>query len=128
MAQIIQVQTALPDEASARRFAQGLLDERLAACVQIVGPISSMYHWQGKLESSAEWLCLAKTDMALFATIEDRLADWHPYECPELIATPIVAANAAYVAWLQEAVAAALARVSDASTPGASAAARRGPR
>ena len=90
--------TALRDEAE--RIASELVEARLAACVQIVGPIRSTYRWQGKIESSEEWQCWVKTRGELFARVEEAIRRVHPYEVPEILAVPVVAGSAAYLAWL----------------------------
>jgi len=87
-----------PDEAT--RIADVLLDARLAACVQIVGPIESRYWWQGAREQATEWVCLVKTQTALVDDIVATVRAHHSYATPEVIATPIVAGDAAYLAWL----------------------------
>jgi periplasmic divalent cation tolerance protein len=70
--------------------------------VQVSGPIHSTYRWQGKTETSEEWICIAKTSGNQLAAIQDLLAEIHQYEVPELIATPIVAGSQAYLKWLSE--------------------------
>jgi periplasmic divalent cation tolerance protein len=74
----------------------------LAACAQVGGPIQSTFRWQEQMETSEEWVCLAKTDRHQLPAIEQLLAELHPYEVPELIATPIVAGGAAYLKWMAE--------------------------
>jgi periplasmic divalent cation tolerance protein len=80
--------------------ARTLLDARLAACVQVLGPVESRYWWQGRQETATEWLCLAKTDTALVERIVVAVRAVHSYDTPEVVATPIVAGDAAYLAWL----------------------------
>jgi len=76
----------------------------MAACVQVLGPISSTYRWQGALETSQEWLCLAKSRRGLYDAIEKAIRRIHPYQVPEILAVPVVAGSAAYLAWLDEEV------------------------
>jgi periplasmic divalent cation tolerance protein len=90
--------TALRDEAE--RIGRELVEARLAACVQIVGPITSVYRWQGKIETGEEWQCWAKTRGELFARVEEAIRRIHPYEVPEILAVPVVAGSAKYLAWL----------------------------
>ncbi len=90
--------TALRDEAE--RIARELVEARLAACAQIVGPILSTYRWQGKIETGEEWQCWAKTRGELFARVEDAIRRIHRYEVPEILAVPVVAGSASYLAWL----------------------------
>jgi periplasmic divalent cation tolerance protein len=70
--------------------------------VQISGPIVSTYRWQGKTETSEEWMCTAKTGRAQLAAIQQVIDEIHPYEVPELIATPIVGGSEKYLAWLKD--------------------------
>lgn len=98
---MIQVTTTTGDRGVAERIAAELVDRRLAACVQISGPVKSVYHWRGEIETTEEWVCTAKTVAERFSEIERVVAELHPYDTPELIATPITAASAAYEAWLR---------------------------
>lgn len=86
----------------ARKIAARLVEDRLAACVQIVEPITSVYRWQGIVEEEKEVLLLIKSSQDLISRIVDLLDRIHPYEVPELIATPIVDGSAAYLNWLEE--------------------------
>lgn len=97
---LVHLQTTAATKAEAEKIAQALLAARLAACVQITGPIESHYHWQGKIEQAAEFLCLIKTDQKLFAAVEKVIKDNHSYELPEIIALPIVEASSDYRDWL----------------------------
>ncbi|MBV9671364.1 MAG: divalent-cation tolerance protein CutA [Verrucomicrobia bacterium] len=87
-----------PDEA--RRIANVLVAERLAACVNIVDNMHSVYRWRGSLEVSTESLVLIKTRANLLAALESRLRDLHSYEVPELITVPIAAGSQAYLEWI----------------------------
>ncbi len=105
MVNYFQVQTTLERRSDAERIAHALVERRLAACVQIVGPIQSTYRWEGKIETAAEWLCLVKTRRDLYSVVEQAILELHPYEVPEVIALPITAGSASYLAWLEEQVA-----------------------
>lgn len=98
----IQVTTTIATQAEARRIAASLVEQRLAACVQIEGPLESTYRWQGQMEQSQEWRCTVKTRDTLFEAVAQAISEHHPYECPEILATPIVTGNDAYLAWLNE--------------------------
>jgi periplasmic divalent cation tolerance protein len=100
----IQIVTTTETEEDARRIALALVEGRLAACVQVLGPTASTYRWQGKIETAAEWQCVAKTRTELFARVEEAIVHLHPYEVPEILAVPIVAENAGYAQWLDEQV------------------------
>ena len=96
----VQVATAAGSREEADRIAGALLDARLAACVQIVGPVHSRYWWQGAQESAEEWLCLAKTTAERAPAAMDAIAGAHSYEVPELTVIPIVDGSPAYLAWI----------------------------
>lgn len=102
MTTLIQVQITFPTEESAAQAAEKLVRARLVACAQILGPIKSMYYWQGSLESSNEILLLAKTRSVLFDRVVEQVRDGHPYECPQIVALPIFAGNSDYLNWLEE--------------------------
>jgi periplasmic divalent cation tolerance protein len=97
----LQVVTTTSREADAERIARALLEERLAACVQIMGPVTSLYWWKETLETSEEWLCLIKTREDLFGALEKAIRKVHPYETPEIVALPIIAGSGDYLKWLQ---------------------------
>jgi periplasmic divalent cation tolerance protein len=88
---------------AAERLASDLVERRLAACVQVLGPISSTYRWRGAVETAEEWLCLIKTTGTRF----DALAAWveanHGYETPELTAVPVAQGSPGYLAWVSAA-------------------------
>jgi periplasmic divalent cation tolerance protein len=102
---VIIVLTTLPAEADAEAFAEALVTERLAACVSIGGPMTSVYTWQGALERARERQVVMKTVRARLPLIEARLAALHPYEVPELLALPVADGGAAYLAWVRESAA-----------------------
>jgi periplasmic divalent cation tolerance protein len=102
MAEFLQVTTTTGTREVAERIAVELVDRRLAACVQVSGPITSTYRWQGKIESAEEWMCVAKTSREQMDGIRAVLKRLHPYEVPELVATPIVDGSEAYLKWLGE--------------------------
>ena len=89
---------ASSDEAN--RIAEMLVGKRLAACVQILPEIESVYHWKGTVERAPEILLLAKTTKENFAALEAAVRALHSYETPEIIALPITAASAPYLEWL----------------------------
>ena len=88
-------------EQESHKLARVLVEERLAACVNVIPNIRSFYHWKGEVESGAEWLLLIKSSRALFATLAGRLESIHSYEIPEVIALPILEGSGNYMTWLQ---------------------------
>lgn len=100
MPDFLQINAAAPTREEAERIAAVLVERRLAACVQIVGPVQSIYRWEGAVEQAEEWLCLIKTVADQYPAVEDAVRKLHSYECPEIIATPIVAGSENYLAWL----------------------------
>ena len=96
------VSIAAPDAETAARLARLLVEGRLAACVQIIDPIRSVYRWQGAVQEEKEVLLLAKSSQDRVPRIDELLRREHPYEVPELAAVPIVAGAPAYLKWLQE--------------------------
>ena len=94
-----------PDQATAQNIAEHLIDRQLAACVNILPGITSIYQWQGKRESSQEHMLLIKTTNAAYDILEQTLSDLHPYELPEIIAVPIARGSDAYLDWINQQVA-----------------------
>jgi len=103
-AEHVQVVTTTEDEQDALAIARALVEGRLAACVQVVGPITSTYRWQGKIEVGREWQCWAKSRRELIDQIEETIRRLHPYEVPEILAVEIVSGSRDYLAWLDEQV------------------------
>jgi periplasmic divalent cation tolerance protein len=89
--------------AEARRIARGVVESRLAACVNILpGAVASIYRWKGKVQSSRERLLLIKTSRKRLAKLQAAVERLHSYDVPEFIALPIAAGSRAYLAWLDE--------------------------
>jgi|SRR6187200_1131910 periplasmic divalent cation tolerance protein len=101
----IQVVTTTAEKKDAESLAQEVLESRLAACVQISGPIDSRYWWNGRIETAAEWLVTIKTRRDLFKRLEKLLLEKHPYDQPEILGTAVVEVSAGYLKWLNEQVA-----------------------
>lgn len=99
----IVVLVTAADAEEAARIARALVEERLAACANVVGPIRSIYRWQGAIEDAAEHLIVIKARRGDFAALEARVRALHSYDVPEVLAVPVEAGSAAYLAWLDEA-------------------------
>lgn len=93
-----------PDDGTAKELAEGLIGQTLAACVNILSGMESVYLWEGRLEVSRERLLLIKTRIELFAAVQDYLVQNHPYQLPEVIAVPIEAGLPAYLDWINACV------------------------
>jgi periplasmic divalent cation tolerance protein len=91
-----------PDRASARRLARALVGERLAACVNILGGLRSIYRWKGEVRDDAEVLLLVKSRRPLLRALVARVKVLHSYSIPEVLALPVAAGNAPYLAWLRK--------------------------
>jgi len=92
-----------PDEATATGIATALLAAELAACVNCVAGIRSMYRWEGQIRNDAEVLLVIKTSAARFGALETLVRERHPYELPEIIALPVTAGSRDYLQWIRQA-------------------------
>jgi periplasmic divalent cation tolerance protein len=101
MTPYIQVVTTVADRASAEQLAAHLLEQRLAACVQI-SPCTSWYRWQGAIEQGEELVCTVKSRRDLFAELCRAIRALHPYEVPEILASPVVDGGESYLHWLEQ--------------------------
>lgn len=102
MTEFIVVLVTTGSEEEAEKIARNLVEGKLAACVNIVSPIRSMYRWEGKIVDDKEWLLLIKTCESLFSQVEKQVKEWHSYEVPEVVALPILAGSQAYLRWVKE--------------------------
>jgi periplasmic divalent cation tolerance protein len=100
----VQMVTTTASRAEARSIARAVVDRRLAACVQIVGPVESTYRWQGKVATAREWLCLIKTTQARYRQLAAAIEVLHHYDTPEIVALPIAAGSRRYLDWLASSV------------------------
>ncbi len=106
MTDVIQVFTTAASQEDAQRIAAEAVEARAAACAQVWGPITSTFHWRGKVESDEEWLCALKSQERLYEKLEKVIVEAHPYDVPEILAVPVTAGHAPYLAWLREALSA----------------------
>ena len=100
----VQAVTTVARREDAEEMARALVEKRLAACVQIVGPVHSTYRWKGDVKTAREWLCLIKSRGDLYEKLERAILEMHSYETPEIIAVPITAGSKRYLEWLEEQV------------------------
>ena len=96
--------TTLPDEEQARDLARSIVELKLAACVNILPRMTSVYKWQGKLESGHEHLLLIKTRASCIEELQQHIRKVHPYELPEIVVVPIVDGYPPYLNWITESV------------------------
>ena len=99
----IVVLITAPNEEEGLRIARSLVETRLAACVNLVGGVRSIYSWQGKIEDDREVLMIAKTQRRLFPQLSEKVKELHTYSVPEIVALPIVEGSRSYLDWLAEA-------------------------
>jgi periplasmic divalent cation tolerance protein len=98
------VLTATASEEEARKIARHLVQRRLAACVNVIPQVESIYRWQGKIEEAREWLLIIKTTAAAFAQVREAITELHSYELPECICLTIEDGSPAYLQWIAESV------------------------
>jgi periplasmic divalent cation tolerance protein len=101
MTEILQVSTTTDKREDAEKISKALIDKRLAACVQIAGPITSYYRWKGNLGKAVEWLLIIKTRSELYPQLEEAIKKIHSYEVPEIVAVTVVAGSRDYLGWLR---------------------------
>jgi periplasmic divalent cation tolerance protein len=89
-----------PDAERAAAIARALVEERLVACGNVVPGLRSIYRWEGKVEDAAEALLVLKTTRGRFDALRERILALHPYQVPEVLAVPVLAGSAAYLAWI----------------------------
>ena len=97
----ILVISTLPDREQAEKLAHALIEQQLAACVNILPTVNSVYRWQGKVETANETIILIKTTMARYPAVEAAIKAQHPYELPEIIAVPVSTGLPAYLEWVR---------------------------
>jgi periplasmic divalent cation tolerance protein len=98
----VMVLTTLPVDADGPGFARSLVEERLAACVNLLAPMESVYRWEGNIEQETERQVVIKTSRDRVAMLWDRIRELHPYDVPEFLVLPIVDGNDAYLRWVAD--------------------------
>jgi len=104
MTEYLQIFSTVDNEEAAGRIATALVKRRLAACVQIVPNLRSVYWWQGKVEEAGEYLLLIKSTREQYPALERAIRELHPYDCPELVGLKVETGLRAYLDWLQNEV------------------------
>lgn len=100
---VLLVLSNLPDEATAQGLARHLVEQRLAACVNVLAPCASVYRWQGLVEQAQEVPVLIKTTESSYPALEAAIREQHPYELPEIIAVPLTHGLPEYLRWVADA-------------------------
>ena len=98
----ILVYCTVPNDFSANLIANTIVDEQLAACVNIIDGITSVYRWEGQVQTDKELLLLIKTQKSKFESLKEKILALHEYSVPEIIAVPIQAGNAEYLKWISD--------------------------
>ena len=104
MSEALVILCTCPDGDVATRLAGGMVENRLAACVNVLPGIRSIYRWQGTVSEDAEVLLVIKTTDAEYQRLEDWLGKNHPYDVPEIVALPVSRVSAQYLAWMEDCV------------------------
>ena len=102
MTEMCLVLTTAGSQEEAKKIAHALVERRLAACVNIVPQIESVYRWQGKVESATEWLLAIKAQTSAFAQVRDAIKELHSYELPECVMLEVSAGSKEYLDWIAE--------------------------
>ncbi len=102
MTELIQVTTSTDKKEDAVRISKAIVENRLAACVQIFGPVTSIYWWKDNMEETEEWILVMKTRKELYPRLEKAITNFHPYEVPEIVAVTIAAGSKEYLEWLEK--------------------------
>lgn len=100
MTEFVEIVTTTANREEAQRIAQDLVARKLAACVQVAGPVTSVYWWQGALETAEEWQLAIKTRRELYAAVEATIHELHSYEVPQILAFPVLEGSRRYLDWL----------------------------
>jgi periplasmic divalent cation tolerance protein len=98
------VLTTAGSEEEARKIARALVERRLAACVNLVPQIGSIYHWKGRIEEAREWLLIIKTTAAVFDHLREAIVELHSYELPECLCLAVDDGSTPYLEWIAESV------------------------
>jgi periplasmic divalent cation tolerance protein len=102
MSQFLSLYITAPSREAAEIIGRALVEERLAACVNLIDGVGSIYRWKDKVETASEIVMIAKSRATLFERIEKRVQELHPYDCPCIVAWPIAAGHQPYLDWLAQ--------------------------
>jgi periplasmic divalent cation tolerance protein len=102
MVQAVVVLVTCGSEEEAVKIAHSLVEERLAACVNFISPVRSIYRWEGKIWDEKEWILIIKTQKKRFEEVEKKVKSLHSYSVPEIISLPVVEGASSYLKWVEE--------------------------
>lgn len=102
MSEFLSLYVTTPSREVAEKIGRTLVEERLAACVNIIAATHSIYWWKGTIEEATEVVLIAKSRAALFEELEKRISELHPYDCPCIVAWPIAAGHRPYLDWVAQ--------------------------
>jgi len=102
MAELLLVLTNTPTREEALQIASAAVERHLAAAIHILGPITSIYRWKGKIETTEEWHCLIKTTRELYDTVEQVIHEFHSYALPAILAWPVLTGSQSYLRWMEQ--------------------------
>lgn len=102
MSEHVRVETTVDSADGAATLARGVVEARLAACAQVTGPIASTYRWEDAVTTDQEWLVVMKTAADRLDELVEQLLAVHPYDVPEIVATPVVGGNPDYLEWVTD--------------------------
>jgi periplasmic divalent cation tolerance protein len=100
MSDYVIVITTVDSEASGKQLCRQLVEEKLVACAHITSPVTSVYHWEGKIQEATEWACELKTSAKLASEVEKRIKELHSYSVPQIVTLPIDTVEENYGNWL----------------------------
>jgi len=100
MAEFIEVKTTVSSKETAEKLSNEILNKKLAACIQIIGPVESKYWWKGKIEEDKELVLIIKSKASLYKELEKTILKLHPYEEPEIVVIPILEGSKGYLNWI----------------------------
>ena len=102
MGEYIQVLTTTGNKEDAVKIARTLVQKKLAACIQVGGPITSIYRWEERIQEDEEWRIVIKTRRDMYESLEKAIKENHPYEVPEIIGMPLTLGSGGYLEWMDE--------------------------
>ncbi len=104
MSDLVEVTTTLPTREAALELARKLVEGKIVACVQVYGPMTSVYSWKGQMHEDSEWKLVAKTLQSQSLETMEQIRSWHSYETPEILVLPVIQSSLGYEQWVKDSV------------------------